>query len=236
MRTRRTEPDQCCQRFRERCLCQRQSFVPYCSPNPGHCPIRRLIRHNSEIHDIISPLWRRCTPVQRVDKLRIPIGHFIAIVIGLCVSAVPIVRSYPTAVWQLDELASGVSVLVTVRVEHTIRGSSLSGSPNRTVLGRAELIVLRAFPSSALLPGQHIQLEYEQLPDGNSPMNGPDVPPLQSGSIFVVPLKPNQDLIATRGACLLTKGLEQLSPQSRIRFHFPSNQRQRESIFCRKSL
>ena len=101
--------------------------------------------HNSEIHDIISPLWRRCTPVQRVDKLRIPIGHFIAIVIGLRVSAVPIVRSYPTSVWQLDEVASGASVLATVRVEHTIRGSSLSRSPNRTVLGRADLIVLRLF-------------------------------------------------------------------------------------------
>jgi len=129
--------------------------------------------------------------VQRVDKLRVPIAHFIAIVIGLCVSAVPIVHSYPTAVWQLAEVASGASVLATVRVEQTIRGSSLSGSPNRTVLGRAELIVLRAFPSSALLPSQHIQLDYEQLPDRNSPMNGPDVPPLQSGSIFVVPLKPN---------------------------------------------
>ena len=84
--------------------------------------------------------------MQRVNKLRIPIGHFIAIVIGLCVSAVPIVRSYPTAVWQLDEVASRASILATVRVEHTIGGSSLSGLPSRTVLGRAELVVLRVFP------------------------------------------------------------------------------------------
>ena len=102
-----------------------------------------------------------------------------------------VVRSYPTSVWQLNEVASGASVLATVRVEHTIGGSSLSGLPSRTVFGRAELIVLRAFPPSALLPGQHIQLEYEQLPEGNSPMNGPDVPPLDSGSVWVVPLKAN---------------------------------------------
>lgn len=98
--------------------------------------------------------------MQRVDKLRFSIWHYIAIVISISVSAV-LVRSYPTAVWQLDEVASAASVLATVRVEHTIRGSALSGLPNRTVLGRAELIVLRAFPPSALLPGQHIQLEYE---------------------------------------------------------------------------
>ena len=101
---------------------------------------RTQIRHNPEIHDIISSLWRRCTPVQRVDKLRIPIGHFIAIVIGLCVSAVPIVRSYPTAVWQLDEVASGASVLATVRVEHTIRGSSLSGRPIAPLLAALSLL------------------------------------------------------------------------------------------------
>jgi hypothetical protein len=60
--------------------------------------------------------------VQRVDKLRIPIGHYIAIVIGLCVSAVPIVHSYLTGVWQLDEVASGTSVLATVRAR---RGQGL---------------------------------------------------------------------------------------------------------------
>jgi len=153
--------------------------------------------------------------VQRVDKLRFSIWHYIAIVIGISVFAVP-VRSYSTAVWQLDEVASAASVLAIVRVEHTMRGSSLSGVPNRTVLGRAELIVLRAFPPSALLPGQHIQLEYEQLPDGNSAMNGPDVPPLHSGSVWVVPLKPNPRpqgepwrLIADEGIGTVIPAIEQ---------------------------
>jgi len=153
--------------------------------------------------------------VQRVDKLRFSIWHYIAIVICISLSAV-IVRSYPTSVWQLDEVASAASVLATVRVEHTIRGSSLSGSPNRTVVGRAELIVLRAFPTSMLLPGQHIQLEYEQLPEGNSPMNDPGVPPLHSGSVWVVPLKHNpkpQDepwrLIADEGIGTVIPAIEQ---------------------------
>jgi hypothetical protein len=153
--------------------------------------------------------------VQRADKFRFSIWHYIAIFIGISVSAV-LVRSYPTVVWQLDEVASAASVLATVRVEHTIPGSSLSGLPNRTVLGRAELIVLRAFPPSTLLPGQHVQLEYEQLPEGNSPMNGPDVPSLHSGSVWVVPLKTNpkpQDepwrLIADEGIGTVIPAIEQ---------------------------
>jgi hypothetical protein len=156
--------------------------------------------------------------VQRVDKLRFSIWHCLAIVIGISVPAV-LVRSYPTAVWQLDEVASGASVLATVRVEHTIGGSSLSESPSRTVLGRAELVVLRVFPPSALLPGQHIQLEYEQLPEVNSPMNGPDVPPLDSGSVWVVPLKSNPKpqnepwrLLADEGIGTVIPAIEQKVP------------------------
>lgn len=62
---------------------------------------------------------------------------------------------------------------------------------NRTVRSRAELVVIRAYPPSALLRGQRIQLQYERLPEEDLGMNGPDVPPLVSGSIFVVPLKAN---------------------------------------------
>jgi hypothetical protein len=156
--------------------------------------------------------------VLRVDKLRFSVWRYIGIVItviGISLSAV-LLRSYPTTVLQLDEVASTASVLATVRVEHTIRGSSLSASPNRTVLGRAELVVLRAFPPSALHPGQHIQLKYEQLPEGSSPMNGPDVPPLNAGSVWVVPMKPNpkpQDepgcLIADEGGGTVIPAIEQ---------------------------
>lgn len=131
--------------------------------------------------------------MEQSGNLRFSLGRFIVCVIGFCLATGPAVRSYPTTVWQLDAVASTASVLATVRVEHTSHGSSLSASPNRTVLGRAELAVLRAYPASALLSGQHIQLEYEQLPEGtmrNGP-DGPDVPPLQSGSILIVPLKPN---------------------------------------------
>ena len=126
----------------------------------------------------------------RVSKLRFPFWRYIAIVTGISMSA-SFVRPYPVAILQLDEVASTASVLATVRVEHIVRGSSPTGFSNRTVLGRVELVVLRAFPPSALLPGQHIQLDYEQLADENSPMNGPAVPPLGSGSVWVVALKPN---------------------------------------------
>jgi hypothetical protein len=131
--------------------------------------------------------------VQQSSNFRFSLGHFIVCVIGFCAAAVPAGRSYPTSVWQLDAVASTASVLATVRVEQTSRGSSLSASPNRTVPGRAELVVMRAYPPSQFRPGQHIQLEYAQLPEGSSAsgMNGPDVPPLQSGSIFIVPLKAN---------------------------------------------
>lgn len=97
-----------------------------------------------------------------------------------------VLRSSPISVWQLDEVASTAAVLATVRVEHITHGNSRSESPNRTVLGRAELVVLQAFPASAPLPGQHIQLEYEQLPEENSPMKGPDVPLLRKRSVLAV--------------------------------------------------
>jgi hypothetical protein len=129
--------------------------------------------------------------MRRAGKFRFSSGRCIVGVIGICVSAVPIGRSYPTSVWQLDTLASTASVLATVRVQQTSRDHSQPQSVSRTVLGRAELVVIRAYPPSVLLPGAHIQLEYEQLPEGRSPMNGPDVPPLDSGSFFIVPLKPN---------------------------------------------
>jgi hypothetical protein len=107
------------------------------------------------------------------------------------VSTVAISHSYPTSVWQLETLASTASVLATVRVEQTSHDNSLPQSLDRTVLARADLLVIRAYPPSTLARGQHIQLEYEQLPDGRSFMSGPDVPPLQAGAIWVVPLKPN---------------------------------------------
>ena len=127
--------------------------------------------------------------VRHSCAIRLSTRNFV-VAIGFCVAISLVLHSYPTYIWQLDEVASRAAVLATVRVEHISRGSSHS-SPNRTVLGRAELVVLRAFPPSVPLPGEHIQLEYEQLPEENSPMNGPDVPALQTGSIFVVPLKAN---------------------------------------------
>jgi hypothetical protein len=158
--------------------------------------------------------------MRRVDKLRFSIWRYIAIVIGISAAAF-LVRPYPTVVWQLDEVASAASVLATVRVEHTVSGSSPSGSPNRTVLGRAELFVLRAFPPSALLPGQHIQLAYEQLAEGNSPMNGPDVPALDTSSVWVVPLKPNPKPQTEPWRLIADKGIGTEIPAIEREVRFP---------------
>ena len=160
--------------------------------------------------------------VQRVARLRFSIAHCIAIVIAIiCVSAVPIGHSYVTGVWQLETIASTAAVLGTVRVEHIGPGNSLSESPNRTLLGRAELVILRAYPPSALLSGERIQLEYEQLPEGSSPMNGPDVPPLQSGTIWVVPLKPNPKPDAEAWRLVADEGIGTVIPAVEAEPPFP---------------
>src|SRR2546429_5826572 len=96
-----------------------------------------------------------------------------------------------TSVWQLETLGSTASILATVKVQNISRPPSEPQSMKRTVLGRAELLVLRTFPLSAIRSGEHIQLDYEQLADESSRMNGPDVPPLHPGSTFIVPLKSN---------------------------------------------
>jgi len=133
----------------------------------------------------------------------------------------PAIHCYPTSVLQLAEVASSAAVLATVRVENTSSGNSQSASPNRTVLGRADLVVLRAYPPSTLLPGQHIQLEYEQLPEGNSFMNGPDVPPLQSGSVFVVPLKPNPKPESDVWRLIADEGIGTVIPAIEHQVSFP---------------
>ena len=150
--------------------------------------------------------------VQRVGKLRFSLGHCVVVVIGICVSTVPISHSYLTSVWQLDTLASTASVLATVRVEQTGRDNSVPQSLDRTVLARADLLVIRAYPPSILLPGQHIRLEYEQLPEGRSLMSGPDVPPLKSGAIWVVPLKPNPKPQAEAWRLVADEGIGTIIP------------------------
>jgi len=174
-----------------------------------------------EIRAIIELSWRACTDVQHFSNFRLCLGLFIVCVLAFCVATGPLVRSYPTSVWQLDAVASTASVLATARVEHTNRGNSLSASPNRTVLGRAELVVLRAFPPSVLLPGQHIQLEYEQLPAEHSPGSGPDVPPLDARSVFIVPLKANPKPESDAWRLIADEGIGTVIPAIERQFSFP---------------
>jgi hypothetical protein len=157
--------------------------------------------------------------VQRAGEFRFVLRHCILGIVCICVSAVPISRSYPTSVWQLDTVAATASVLATVRVTEISRGRSQLESVSRTVLGRAELAVIRTYPSTAIRSGENIRLEYEQLPEGSSGMSGPDVPPLHPGSIFIVPLKsnpkPERDawhLIADEGIGTVIPAIESEAP------------------------
>lgn len=169
----------------------------------------------------------------RVGKIRFPMWRCMGIIIGISLSAV-LLRSYPTTVLQLDEVASTAAVLATVRVEHTVRGSSPWQLPDRTVLGRAELIVLRAFPPSAVLPGQHIQLEYEQLPEGSSSMNGPDVPLLSAGSVWVVPMKPNPKPQDERWRLIVDEGGGTVIPAIEQQVRFPGQAQDRREYLLRE--
>lgn len=109
----------------------------------------------------------------------------------LCICAIPVCQSFPTTVWQLEEIAKTAKVFATVKVESVSRSSSPWGAGKRTVAARANLRVLRSFPASAVSAGEAIQLDFETLPPGDSGMSGPSVADFQPGSILVVPLKSN---------------------------------------------
>jgi hypothetical protein len=138
------------------------------------------------------------------------------LIVFLCICAIPVCQSFPTVVWQLKEIAKAAKVFATVKVESVSRSSSPWGTGNRTVAARAQLLVLRSFPASAISAGEAIRLDYETLPPGNSGMSGPAVPDFQPGSILVVPLesnaKPATDawrLFADEGMGLVIPAIEQ---------------------------
>jgi len=109
----------------------------------------------------------------------------------VCLAIIPICNSYPTSVWPLETAAKSASVLATVSVGHVSPPGSQPESVYRTVPGHVELVVLRSFPASAMKADEHIQLDFETLPAGNSGMNGPDVAYFEEGTILIVPLKSN---------------------------------------------
>jgi hypothetical protein len=134
----------------------------------------------------------------------------------LCICPVPVCQSFPTTVWQLEEIAKTAKVFATVKIESVSRSSSPWGTGKRTLTARAHLLVLRSFPASAISAGETIQLDYETLPPGDSGMSGPSVPDFQPGSILVVPLKSNTKpatdgwrLFADEGMGLVIPAIEQ---------------------------
>jgi hypothetical protein len=134
----------------------------------------------------------------------------------LYICAIPVCQSFPTNVWQLEEIAKTAKVFATVKVESVSRSSSSWGTGKRTVTARAQLLVLRSFPASAISAGETIQLDYETLPPGDSGMSGPSVPDFQPSSKLVVPLRSNAKpatdvwrLFADEGMGLVIPAIEQ---------------------------
>jgi hypothetical protein len=137
------------------------------------------------------------------------------LIVFLCICAIPVCQSFPSTSWQLEEIAKTAKVFATVKVESVSRSASPWVTGERTVTGRAQLLVLRSFPASAISAGEAIQLDYE-TPAGDSGMSGPSVPDFQPGSILVVPLKPNAKpatdawrLFADQGMGLIIPAIEQ---------------------------
>jgi len=141
-------------------------------------------------------------------------SHFL--IAFLCICTIPVCQSFPTSVWQLEEIAKTAKVFVTVKVESVNRSSSPWETGKRTVTARAQLLVLRSLPASGISAGETIQLDYETLPPGDSGLSGPSVADFQPGSILVVPLKSNAKpatdvwrLFADEGMGLVIPAIEQ---------------------------
>lgn len=127
-------------------------------------------------------------------------------------------RAYPTFFWEFEKLAQA-PVLVTCVVQEISREPLLTGFAHRTVTAHTVLRVLRSFPQSTFTAGERIRLDYVALPIGDSGMNGPDVPKLQPGDIFAIPLKLNPEpasapwhLIAEEGRSLTVPAIVKAPP------------------------
>jgi hypothetical protein len=152
---------------------------------------RELTRHNPGfICDMICPVYKM-TAHSAARGFQLKPRHCTFATFLVCLAIIPICNSYPTSVWPLETVAKSASVLATVKVGHVSPPGSQPESVYRTVPGHVELVVLRSFPPSAMKADEHIQLDFETLPAGNSGMNGPDVAYFEEGMILIVPLKPN---------------------------------------------
>lgn len=106
----------------------------------------------------------------------------------LCACALPL-GAYLTFLWTFDQLAQA-PVLAAAIIETTSRDPA-SAPGQRTVMAHAVVRVLRSYPPSAFLPDERIRLDYEALPEGAPPFNGPDVARIHAGDTLVLPLKAN---------------------------------------------
>ena len=148
--------------------------------------------------------------------------HCLIALFCLCILVVPVCRSYPTSVWPLETMAQA-PVLATVKIEQASPSSSQRQPENGTVPYRATLLILRSFPPLAIRTGERIQLDYEGHAAGDPGMNGPDVPPIQTGSTLVVPLKSNPRPATDAWRLIKDEGIGLVIPAIERQPAFPSN-------------
>jgi hypothetical protein len=110
--------------------------------------------------------------------------------VGLCACGVQLSWAYITGFLTFRQLAAA-PVIATGVILQTSRDPLPAGSDSRVVTAHATVRVLRSFPPSAFTAGEVIRLDYEQLSESASPMDGPDLPHFKADDAVALPLNLN---------------------------------------------
>jgi hypothetical protein len=121
-------------------------------------------------------------------------------------------EAYPTFTLPFERIAEA-PVVVTCLVETTIRDKTPLNS-GRAVAAHATLLVLRTLGPD-ISSGSQMRLDYEALPEGDSGISGPDVPPLAPGAVFALGLKSNQQPLSEPWRLIQDEGESLVIPAQR---------------------
>lgn len=121
-------------------------------------------------------------------------------------------EAYPSSTMPFERIAEA-PVVVTCLVETTTRDKTPLGRGG-AVAAHATLLVLRT-PGPDISSGSQIRLDYEALPEGDSGMGGPDVPPLAPGAVFALGLKSNQRPLSAPWRLIQDEGESLVIPAKR---------------------
>lgn len=121
-------------------------------------------------------------------------------------------EAYPTFTLPFERIAEA-PVVVTCLVETTTRDKTPLDR-GRAVAAHATLLVLRTLGPD-ISSGSQMRLDYEALPEGDSGMSGPDVPPLAPGAVFALGLKSNQQPLSEPWRLIQDEGDSLVIPAKR---------------------